>query len=51
MHSGVSMVRGGLRGRGIIVPHQRVIDSIHRVEPSNSKKSGYLPASILCSFS
>ena len=33
MHSGISMVRGGLRGRGIIVPQQRVLDSMHRVDP------------------
>ena len=33
MHSGVSMIRGGLRSRGILVPHQRVVDSMHRVDP------------------
>jgi hypothetical protein len=33
MHSGVSMVRGGLRARGIIVQRQRVIDSLRRVDP------------------
>ena len=33
MHSGISMVRGGLRARGVIVPRHRVVDSIHRVDP------------------
>ena len=34
MHSGISMVRGGLRARGIIiVPRQRVLDCMHRVDP------------------
>ena len=33
MHSGISMVRGGLRARGIIVPRQRVLDFMHRVDP------------------
>ena len=33
MHSGVSMVRGGLRARGVIVPRHRVVDSMHRVDP------------------
>ena len=33
MHSGVSMVRGGLRARGVIVQRQRVLESLHRVDP------------------
>ena len=28
-----SVVRGGLRARGVIVPRHRVVDSIHRVDP------------------
>lgn len=27
------MVRGGLRARRVIVPRQRVVDSMHRVDP------------------
>ena len=33
MHSGVSIIRGGLRSRGIIVPRKRVVDAMHRVDP------------------
>ena len=33
MHSGASMLRGGLRARGIIVQRQRVLESLHRVDP------------------
>ena len=33
MHSGISMVRGVLRARGIIVPRQCVLDCMHRVDP------------------
>ena len=33
MQSGISMVRVGLCGRGIIVPCQRVLDFVHRVNP------------------
>ena len=33
MDSGISMVRGALLARGIIVQRQRVIDAMHRVDP------------------
>ena len=33
MHSGVSMVQGGLRARGIIVQRQRIVDALRRVDP------------------
>ena len=33
MHAGVSIIRGGLRARGIIVQRQRVLESLHRVDP------------------
>ena len=33
MRSGASMVRGGLRARGIIVQRQRVLESLRRVDP------------------
>lgn len=33
MHSGISMVIGGLRSRGVRVPRQRVIDAMRVVDP------------------
>ena len=33
MHSGVSMVQGGLRVRGIIVQRQCIVDALQRVHP------------------
>ena len=33
VNSGLSMIRGGLQARGIIVQRRRVADSLHRVDP------------------
>ena len=33
VNSGLSMIRGGLQARGIIVQCRRVADSLHRVDP------------------
>lgn len=33
MHSGATMVRGGLRARGIFIQRYRVLDSLRRVDP------------------
>ena len=33
MHSGLSMIRGALQARGIRVQRNRIIESMHRVDP------------------